>query len=161
MEALDDHDDVQNVYSNLNMTDEMLAAAAVRDRVRSPKSGNPTSRMAIVLFADCGCRTSRFELISMSIRSEFPDTLILDDPADLSLRLIFADWLDDQDNPRGEFVRVQTELLGWVPDLERRTSLLRRQEQLLRVRGGMARSVASYAQTLVLGRRAASRLVRC
>src|SRR5262245_34660685 len=28
MEALDDHDDVQNVYSNLNMTDEVLAAAA-------------------------------------------------------------------------------------------------------------------------------------
>jgi YebC/PmpR family DNA-binding regulatory protein len=28
MEALDDHDDVQNVYSNLNMTDEILAAAS-------------------------------------------------------------------------------------------------------------------------------------
>jgi transcriptional/translational regulatory protein YebC/TACO1 len=27
MDALDDHDDVQNVYSNLNVTDEMLAAA--------------------------------------------------------------------------------------------------------------------------------------
>ena len=24
MEALDDHDDVQNVYSNLNMTEEMV-----------------------------------------------------------------------------------------------------------------------------------------
>jgi YebC/PmpR family DNA-binding regulatory protein len=28
MEALDDHDDVQNVYSNLNMTDEILASAS-------------------------------------------------------------------------------------------------------------------------------------
>lgn len=28
MEALDDHDDVQNVYSNLNMTDEIMAAAS-------------------------------------------------------------------------------------------------------------------------------------
>ena len=27
MDALDDHDDVQNVYANLNVTDEMLAAA--------------------------------------------------------------------------------------------------------------------------------------
>ena len=28
MEALDDHDDVQNVYSNLNLTDEILTAAS-------------------------------------------------------------------------------------------------------------------------------------
>ena len=28
MEALDDHDDVQNVYTNLSMTDEILAAAS-------------------------------------------------------------------------------------------------------------------------------------
>ena len=27
MEALDDHDDAQNVYSNLHLTDEILAAA--------------------------------------------------------------------------------------------------------------------------------------
>jgi transcriptional/translational regulatory protein YebC/TACO1 len=25
MEALDDHDDVQNVYSNINMTEEIIA----------------------------------------------------------------------------------------------------------------------------------------
>lgn len=28
MEALDDHDDTQNVYSNLNLTEELVAAAA-------------------------------------------------------------------------------------------------------------------------------------
>jgi transcriptional/translational regulatory protein YebC/TACO1 len=27
MEALDDHDDVQHVYSNVNVTDEMMAEA--------------------------------------------------------------------------------------------------------------------------------------
>src|SRR5262249_43149850 len=38
---------------------------------------------------------------------------------------------EERGNPRGEFLRIQTELAGWVPDLERRTALLRRQEALL------------------------------
>ena len=40
---------------------------------------------------------------------------IQDDPADVASRLVFADWLEERDDPRGEFLRVQTELLGWVP----------------------------------------------
>src|SRR2546425_101635 len=46
-------------------------------------------------------------------------------------RLIFADWLDDQGDPRGEFFRLQTKLAGWVPDLEHREQLHRRCRELL------------------------------
>src|SRR5437763_813402 len=60
---------------------------------------------------------------------------ILADSVDDSARLIFADWLEEQDDPalavRGEFVRVQCQLAAWVPDLERRTQLQRRQSELL------------------------------
>jgi uncharacterized protein (TIGR02996 family) len=51
---------------------------------------------------------------------------ILDDLGDAAPRLIFADWLDERGDPRGEFLRAQTELSRWVPDLKRRTELQRR-----------------------------------
>jgi uncharacterized protein (TIGR02996 family) len=35
---------------------------------------------------------------------------ILEDPDDVSLRLIYADYLDDRGDPRGEFIRVQCRL---------------------------------------------------
>jgi uncharacterized protein (TIGR02996 family) len=35
---------------------------------------------------------------------------ILDEPDDDALRLIYADWLMEQGNPRGEFIRLQVEL---------------------------------------------------
>jgi uncharacterized protein (TIGR02996 family) len=52
---------------------------------------------------------------------------LLDDPDDPSVRLIFADWLDERGDPRGEWLRLQTELAAWVPDLERRSLLQKRQ----------------------------------
>jgi uncharacterized protein (TIGR02996 family) len=54
-----------------------------------------------------------------------------EDPQDDETRLIFADWLDERDDPRGEFFRLQTELADWVPDLERRQSLHQRCAELL------------------------------
>jgi uncharacterized protein (TIGR02996 family) len=35
---------------------------------------------------------------------------IIDEPDDDALRLIYADWLMEQSNPRGEFIRLQVEL---------------------------------------------------
>ena len=35
---------------------------------------------------------------------------VLQSPEDDGHRLIYADWLDEQDDPRGEFIRVQIEL---------------------------------------------------
>jgi uncharacterized protein (TIGR02996 family) len=60
---------------------------------------------------------------------------ILDDPEDDSARLIFADWLEEQDDPalalRGAFIRLQCRLAAWVPDLEERTRLQEQQRQML------------------------------
>jgi uncharacterized protein (TIGR02996 family) len=36
--------------------------------------------------------------------------LIVADPADLTARLAYADWLDEQGDRRGEYVRVECEL---------------------------------------------------
>jgi uncharacterized protein (TIGR02996 family) len=59
---------------------------------------------------------------------------VCDDPADVDTRLIFADWLTDQSDPalstRGEFLRLQTRLAGWVPDLEERQALQSRARAL-------------------------------
>lgn len=35
---------------------------------------------------------------------------ILQNPEDMTLRLIYADWCDERGDPRGEFIRVQCEL---------------------------------------------------
>ncbi len=56
---------------------------------------------------------------------------LLDEPEDRTTRLVFADWLDDRGDPRGEFLRVETELAGWVPDHRRRNEMLTRRRQLL------------------------------
>jgi uncharacterized protein (TIGR02996 family) len=37
---------------------------------------------------------------------------ILDDPDDNSVRLIFADWLDDHGDPRGDIIRAQCQAGG-------------------------------------------------
>src|SRR5438105_511154 len=51
-------------------------------------------------------------------------------------RLVFADWLDDQDEPdRAEFIRVQCELARLGPDDERRPDLARREAQLRSAHG--------------------------
>src|SRR5262245_57040379 len=54
-----------------------------------------------------------------------------DDPADDTSLLVFADWLDERGDVRGEFLRVQRELAGWVPDLRRRSALQAREQELV------------------------------
>jgi uncharacterized protein (TIGR02996 family) len=55
---------------------------------------------------------------------------IIDNPADAFVRLVFADWLDDRGDPRGEFIRVQIELSG-DPNRGRRDELEARERDLL------------------------------
>ncbi len=56
-------------------------------------------------------------------------------PDDLDLRRVFADWLQDQEEPalaeRGELVRLQCELMAWVPEWQRREELRQREQALL------------------------------
>lgn len=60
---------------------------------------------------------------------------MLEEPDNLDLRLICADWLQDQADPvlaaRGEFLRLQSQLLAWVPDLEQRGGMQARGRKLL------------------------------
>jgi len=56
---------------------------------------------------------------------------LLEDPADDTTRLVLADWLDERGDPRGELLRVQTELGRWVPDRGRRAALQERERQLV------------------------------
>ena len=52
-------------------------------------------------------------------------------PDDDAQRLIFADWLDEQGDPRGRFVRVQL-ALAHLPDGDRaRGALVAEERQLL------------------------------
>ncbi|HKB36178.1 MAG TPA: SUMF1/EgtB/PvdO family nonheme iron enzyme [Gemmataceae bacterium] len=46
--------------------------------------------------------------------------------------LVFADWLDEHGQPeRAEFIRIQCELARWIPDLQHRTQLQLREQDLL------------------------------
>ena len=40
---------------------------------------------------------------------------VLENPADDGARLVYADWLEEQGDPRGEFIRVQIELAKLKP----------------------------------------------
>jgi uncharacterized protein (TIGR02996 family) len=57
---------------------------------------------------------------------------ILAHPDDDAPRLIYADWLEEHDNPRGEFIRVQCALARLDEEDPRRWPLERRAEELLR-----------------------------
>ena len=57
---------------------------------------------------------------------------IADTPDDVTPRLIFADWLEERGDPRGEFIRIQCELADPSEDIERRERLDERQEELRR-----------------------------
>jgi uncharacterized protein (TIGR02996 family) len=78
---------------------------------------------------------------------------IIAEPADDLPRLVYADWLDERGDPRGEFIRVQVELAGYtapcpgVADFAaslrtpgvcscRSCALRRRERELLTGRGG-------------------------
>jgi uncharacterized protein (TIGR02996 family) len=41
------------------------------------------------------------------------------EPDDEALRLIYADWLEENGDPRGEFIRVQCELIRWSDPVPR------------------------------------------
>jgi len=76
-------------------------------------------------------------------------------PDDVSLRLIFADWLDEHDDPLGEFIRLQLELERLRSDLDnpRSEQLRQREEKMLhRHRGkwlGPVKKLAEYHQQTV------------
>ena len=53
------------------------------------------------------------------------------EPDDDVLRLVYADWLEEQGDPRAELVRVQVELARRDVPLRRRTELRLRERQLL------------------------------
>jgi uncharacterized protein (TIGR02996 family) len=55
---------------------------------------------------------------------------ILADPDSDTPRLIYADWLEEQGDPRGEFIRTQCEAAALPLDSERRLMLLRRGEKM-------------------------------
>lgn len=59
--------------------------------------------------------------------------LICDQPADIGPRLVYADWLEEHGDPRGEFIRVQCALSGLANDDPQQTSLKRREHELLRL----------------------------
>jgi uncharacterized protein (TIGR02996 family) len=66
----------------------------------------------------------------MSQEQGFLDAII-EEPDDDGLRLIYADWLQEHENPRGEFIRVQVELARMAPDDPRRPELAARERELL------------------------------
>ena len=61
---------------------------------------------------------------------------IIEDPDDDAPRLVYADWLDEHDNPvRAEFIRIQCSLAGMPGDDPRRSSLQQREQELLQQYG--------------------------
>ncbi len=55
---------------------------------------------------------------------------MLEAPDDETQRLIYADWLDEQDDPRGEFIRVQCQLTRLAADDPARPALEERERRL-------------------------------
>ncbi len=55
---------------------------------------------------------------------------ILEAPDDDTPRLIYADWLEEQDDPRGEFIRVQCQLARLAQDDPGRPTLEERERHL-------------------------------
>jgi uncharacterized protein (TIGR02996 family) len=79
---------------------------------------------------------------------------IIDNPEDDAPRLVFADWLDDHDEPeRAEFIRVQVELANLPEDDPRCPDLVRRQEALLARNRSWREEVAKWARAEVVFRR--------
>jgi uncharacterized protein (TIGR02996 family) len=68
--------------------------------------------------------------------AELPEVLaflraIKDEPEDDTPRLVLADWLEEQGDPRGEFVRLQVERARLAEEDPRRKCLAARERQLL------------------------------
>lgn len=56
---------------------------------------------------------------------------ILENPDDDTPRLIYADWLEERGDPRGEFIRIQCHLATMSADDERRSRLEQHERELL------------------------------
>src|SRR5205807_9800281 len=56
---------------------------------------------------------------------------IIEEPDDVGLRLIYADWLEERGDPRGELIRVQCQLEELEEDNPRRAELQTREHELL------------------------------
>jgi uncharacterized protein (TIGR02996 family) len=57
---------------------------------------------------------------------------IADNPADKDLRLVYADWLDEQDDPRAEFLRVQEAFRQQPTDKSTYLKLCEQERKLIR-----------------------------
>lgn len=66
----------------------------------------------------------------MSIDTAFL-TSICENPEDDTTRLIYADWLEERGDPRGEFIRAQIELANMTTDSPRRRERAYQAHQLL------------------------------
>jgi uncharacterized protein (TIGR02996 family) len=55
---------------------------------------------------------------------------LLADPEDTTTRLVYADWLDERDDPRGEFLRLEVELSTLPTEDARRPVIEERLRQL-------------------------------
>jgi len=64
---------------------------------------------------------------------------ILDDPGSDAPRLVYSDWLEEQGDPRGEFIRVQCELSHLDEVDSRQENLLDRENNLLMMYGDLWR----------------------
>ncbi len=65
----------------------------------------------------------------MSDESGFLEAII-EEPDDDGLRLIYADWLEERGDPRGEFIRLEVELARGVEDEARRFAMTARRDAL-------------------------------
>src|SRR5689334_9332768 len=72
---------------------------------------------------------------------------IIDRPEDDLPRLIYADWLDERGDPRGQLIRVQTELANpSCPPLRRRRLVAAETKLLKRFHAEWAESLGMAAQ---------------
>jgi uncharacterized protein (TIGR02996 family) len=55
---------------------------------------------------------------------------VADDPTDETTRLVYADWLDERDDPRGEYIRLQVEIERTAPHTDRYVALRTRLKAL-------------------------------
>ena len=60
---------------------------------------------------------------------------VLNEPDEDAHRLVFADWLEEHDDPRGEFIRLQCQLEHLNPDDPRRPACSARERQLRHAHG--------------------------
>jgi uncharacterized protein (TIGR02996 family) len=81
---------------------------------------------------------------------------IVSNPDDEAVRLIYADWLEEQGNPRGEFIRIQCQLARWAGDstdwrdwamiARNLTHLRKREKELLKEHGDTWKAALGVTQ---------------